>query len=69
MFLQIRSYPEAYPLKLLRLSLNDRAGEDVITGSSFFHDLPQAGTHLHGEQGVAPPERTRRGDRDSWESR
>jgi hypothetical protein len=42
MFLQRRSYPEAYPLKPLRLSLNARVGEDVITGLSLFHDLPQA---------------------------
>jgi hypothetical protein len=42
MFLQRRSYLEAYPLKPLRLSLNSRVGEDVITGLSLFHDLPQA---------------------------
>jgi hypothetical protein len=34
MFLQRRSYPEAYPLKPLRLSLNARVGEDVITDLS-----------------------------------
>jgi hypothetical protein len=42
MFLQRRIYPEAYPLKPLRLSLSARVGEDVITGLSLFHDLPQA---------------------------
>jgi hypothetical protein len=42
MFLQRRNYPEAYPLNHLRLSFNTRMGEDVITGLSSFHALPQA---------------------------
>jgi hypothetical protein len=42
MFFRRKSYPEAYPLKPLRLSLNARVEEDVITGLSLFHNLPQA---------------------------